>query len=82
MNIAEKLQVQYTERQIRLDDIARRDLAKGEALTARIHRNFARIAYRAAKAEVDDPEPGPRPCSLCKGVRTCDIKAHRARGWT
>lgn len=41
---------------------------------------FASIAERAAEAEANDPLPAPHViCTLCAGVRVCDIAAHRAR---
>ncbi len=78
MTTAEVAQVTYIERQIALDDKARA-LPASQPLTARTIRNYAAIAYRAAKAEMDDPEPPERMCALCHGVRRCDLEAHRSR---
>lgn len=81
MNVAELAQVAYTADQIRLDDDARGAAENGAALTAGVIRNYAKIAYRAAKAEKADPDPllEVRPCYICCGVRTCDIPAHQQR---
>ncbi len=77
MTTAEVAQVRYVERQIWLDDKAR-DTPAAQPLTARTLRNYARIAYRAAKAEKDNPEPAMvRSCPICCGVRVCDWDAHR-----
>lgn len=78
MTIAEVAQVRYVERQIWLDDKAR-EIAPTMPLSARVVRNYARIAYGAAKAEQTNPEPGVRPCGICRGVQACDWMAHLAR---
>lgn len=80
MNIAEVAQTSYVEAQIRLDEDARNARVNGAPLTAGIIRNWAKIAWRAARAERTDPEPDPvRPCPICCGVRACDWPAHQSR---
>jgi hypothetical protein len=78
MTTAEVAQVDYVADQIRLDDAARA-LPATQPLTARTIRNYARIAYRAAKAERENPDSPERMCGTCHGVRRCDIQAHRNR---
>ncbi len=60
-----------------LDDTAR-GMGPALALSARVVRQYARIAYRAARAEQLDPEPELAPCRVCRGVRVCDLTAHGA----
>lgn len=40
---------------------------------------LASIADRAAQAEATDPVPTLAMCGTCRGIRACDIEAHRAR---
>jgi len=71
----ETAQVDYVADVIRLDDHAR-ELPNTMALTKRIVRQYAAIAYRAGKAEYTNPEPRIRPCGICHGVRSCDWDKH------
>lgn len=66
----------YIEDQVALDDEARQTPST-MPLTARYRRNMAAVAYRAARAEKLDPEPGVRPCGICHGVAKCLIAVHR-----
>lgn len=78
MTTATDAQVDYTLRSMSLEDEARA-LPRSAPLSARYVRHMAQIAYRAAKAELDDPEPPERMCSVCHGSRRCDLDAHRNR---
>jgi len=60
-----------------LDDYARQLEDTGAPLKARIIRHRAALAYRAAKAELANPEPRVRPCGTCHGIRSCDWDIHR-----
>ena len=80
MTTAEVARVSYVEAQIRLDVQARRTPA-GMPLTAAHIRNGARIAWRAARAELDDPEPDAAPCNVCRGAEVCNLAAHFGIGW-
>ena len=75
MTRGETAQVDYVADVIRLDDHAR-ELPNTMALTKRIVRQYAAIAYRAGKAEYTNPEPRIRPCGICHGVRSCDWDKH------
>jgi hypothetical protein len=78
---AEDARLNYVTRQVFLDAHARA-LPKTMPLTKGIVRQYARIAWNAAKAEQHDVEPEPvMPCRVCRGVRVCDVDAHRALGW-
>lgn len=76
---AESAAVDYVLYQVELDDEARETAAHGATLTAGVLRNYARIAYRAAKAEKANPDSPVRPCPICCGVNVCDWAAHRQR---
>ncbi len=76
MTIAEVAQVEYVAMQIRLDDQARNTPAT-MPLTVRQIRNYARIAWRAAKAELDNPKPRMVQCGVCQGVDKCDKELHQ-----
>ena len=76
MTIAEVAQVEYVAMQIRIDDFAR-ELAVKAPLKAAIYRNYARIAWRAAKAELDNPKPRMVQCGVCQGVDKCDKELHQ-----
>jgi hypothetical protein len=81
MTTAEVARGAYVEAQIRLDVQARRTPA-GMPITAATIRNYARIAWRAARAELDDPEPDAvRPCPICRGVEVCNLAKHFGVGW-
>ena len=75
MTRGETAQVDYVADVIRLDDHAR-ELPNTMALTKRIVRQYAAIAYRAGRAEYVNPEPRVRPCGICHGVRSCDWDIH------
>jgi predicted ABC-class ATPase len=75
VNRGETAQVDYVADVIRLDDHAR-ELPNTMALTKRIVRQYAAIAYRAGKAEYTDPEPRVRQCGVCRGIRECDWAVH------
>lgn len=66
----------YMADQVALDDEARLTPAT-MPLTARYRRHMAAVAYRAARAEQTDPEPGNRPCGICHGIAKCLIAVHR-----
>ena len=78
MTTAEVAQVEYLARSVLMEDEAR-TLPPSQPLSARYLRNAARIAYRASKAEIDNPDSPERMCGTCHGVRRCDIQAHRNR---
>ena len=72
MNAAEV----YASRSLQLDKDARL-LPTSMALTYRIAKHYAFIAYRAARAEVLDPDPDPNsPCAVCGGTMVCYWKLH------
>ena len=77
MTIGEVAQVNYTERSISIE-VEANSQPDRMPLTARKLHYYARIAYRAGRAEKLDPEPGVDPCVICRGVRVCDIQAHLA----
>lgn len=60
----------YRERSAWLRDEADTERARNMPLSSRVIDNYARIADRAARAEVDDPEPcGWTPCACDDCVR-------------
>ncbi len=77
MTIAEVAQTEYTLRVIALEEKAR-SLPDTMPLTRRQVHWWAKIAYRAAKAEQVNPDNPPIKCGTCGGERVCDIEHHRS----
>ena len=79
LTLAQLAGADYSARITDLDDYARTLTAA--PLKARTIRHQAAILIRAARAELVDPEPPDRRCSICGLVTVCDIAAHREKGW-
>jgi hypothetical protein len=78
MTIAEVARHDYVKARFRMDDKALK-MSDAMPLTKRLVRNYAAIAWRAAEAEIVDPEPVPYPCIYCGGIRVCDWSEHAKR---
>jgi hypothetical protein len=78
LSTAASAQVDYTLYCTELDDLARNE---PDTATSRLWREYAAICYAAGRAERIDLDPPVAPCSICKGVRVCDLREHGRVGF-
>jgi hypothetical protein len=78
LSSAESAQVDYTLFCTELDDLARNE---PDTALSRQLRDYAAICYAAGRAERVDLDPPVKPCGICHGVRTCDLREHGRMGF-